>query len=161
MRPNGRKILPHPPKTRKPHRPQARHPAARAPSGPAGSRDPCRTAIRPLSGSDLCGGLPETPDASTSERDAAEKTADRFVAEAARAVAGHAIGSGVAAEIAARCRGSPLDAEIALRDILFSAGREVLAETFGQLDDYGGTVEAGGETFRKTAATTGRAGPGE
>ena len=59
MRQNGREILPHPPKTRKPRRPQARHPAARAPSGPAGSRDPCRTAIRPLSGSDLCGGLRE------------------------------------------------------------------------------------------------------
>ena len=105
----------------------------------------------------MTGLQPETPDANTSERDAADRTADRFAMDAARAVAGHVIGSGVAAEVAARCRGSPLDAEIALRDILFIAGREVLAETFGQLDDYGGTVEAGGETYRKADATTGRA----
>ena len=105
----------------------------------------------------MTGLQPETPDANTSERDAAEKTADRFVAEAARAVAGHAIGTGVAAEIAARCRGSPLEAEIALRDILFIAGREVLANTYERPAGHGGTVEAGGETYRKTAATTGRA----
>ena len=78
----------------------------------------------------MTGLQPETPDASTSGRDAADRTADRFIAEAVRTVSRHAIGSGVAAEVAARYRGSPLDAEVALRDILFIVGRDVLAEAF-------------------------------
>ena len=120
----------------------------------------------------MTGLQPETPDASTSERNgtgraarllvaeaarAAASMSRLLVAEAARAAARHVMESGVVDGIAAALRESPLEAETEVRDMAFIMARLILAEAYERPAGHGGTVEAGGETCRKADATTGRA----
>ena len=103
----------------------------------------------------MTGLQPETPDASTSERSESGRTARLRVAEAARVAVRQAIEPGVADGIAAALRESSLEAGTEVRDMAFGMARPLLAEACERPAGHGGTVEAGGRTYRKADATTG------
>ena len=64
---------------------------------------------------------------------------------------------GLAEDVAALYRSDPLEAEGALRDMVFDMTRTVLADAFAALDGHGPSLEANGGMYRKAEVTPGRA----
>ena len=59
---------------------------------------------------------------------------------------------GLAGNVAALYRSDPLEAEGALRDMVFDMTRTILRDAFELLDDHGAAVEAGGRTHRRAVS---------
>ncbi len=64
---------------------------------------------------------------------------------------------GLAESVAALYRDDPLEAEGAVRDMVFGMARSVLADAFAALDDHGPSLQADDRTYRKAEVTPGRA----
>ena len=77
--------------------------------------------------------------------------------QAGVALVGRAAGIGLAENVAALYRNDPLEAESAVRDMIFGMARSILADAFAALDDHGPSLQVDGRTYRKAEVTPGRA----
>ncbi|MCY4459962.1 MAG: hypothetical protein OXC26_06115 [Albidovulum sp.] len=64
---------------------------------------------------------------------------------------------GLAGNVAALYRSDPLEAEGALRDMVFDMTRTILRDAFELLDDHGASLKLDGRNCRKAGVTAGRA----
>ena len=64
---------------------------------------------------------------------------------------------GLAENVAALYRNDPLEAEGAVRDMVFGMARSILADAFAALEDHGPSLQVDDRTYRKAEVTPGRA----
>ncbi len=77
--------------------------------------------------------------------------------ESGRALVERAAEIGLAENVAALYRDDPLEAEGAVRDMVFGMARSVLADAFAALDDHGPSLQVDGRAYRKAEVTPGHA----
>ena len=100
---------------------------------------------------------PENPIANIDDGRGSVAAAGDGLAKAGIALVERAAEIGLAENVAALYRNDPLEAESAVRDMIFGMTRSVLADAFAALDGHGDAVEADGRTYRKAEVTPGRA----
>ncbi|MYA89337.1 MAG: hypothetical protein F4X97_12975, partial [Boseongicola sp. SB0662_bin_57] len=93
---------------------------------------------------------PEASIANIDDGSGSVASAGAGLAKAGAALVERATEIGLAGNVAALYRSDPLEAEGALRDMVFDMARTVLADAFEALDGQEPSLEANGRTCRKT-----------
>ncbi len=100
---------------------------------------------------------PENPIANIDDGRGSVATAMDGLTKAGVALVERAAEIGLAENVAALYRDDPLEAEGAVRDMVFGMARSVLADAFAALDDHGPSLQVDGRAYRKAEVTPGHA----
>ncbi len=100
---------------------------------------------------------PENPIANIDDARGSVATAMDGLTKAGVALVERAAEIGLAENVAALYRDDPLEAEGAVRDMVFGMARSVLADAFAALDDHGPSLQVDGRAYRKAEVTPGHA----
>ena len=100
---------------------------------------------------------PENPIANIDDGHGSVAAAMDGLTKAGVALVERAAEIGLAENVAALYRNDPLEAESAVRDMIFGMARSILADAFAALDDHGPSLQVDDRTYRKAEVTPGRA----